>query len=141
MIDRELVNRKIALIAPDLDEVRSIVSRGLAAFLANRLEQVAVERFLERIVGRMIDVNYHLLTETGHPPPRDYYQSFIELGGRALPPEFAVRIAAAAGLRNRIAHEYDELDPARLFEGMESAARDIPIWIGHVVAYLDKETD
>jgi uncharacterized protein YutE (UPF0331/DUF86 family) len=137
MIDRELVDRKIVLIAPDLAEVQAIVARGRKAFLANRMEQVVVERYLERIIGRMIDVNYHLLTETGHPPPKDYYQSFIELGGRALPQEFAARIASAAGLRNRIAHEYDDLDPARLFEGMETAARDIPVWVKHVVAYLE----
>jgi uncharacterized protein YutE (UPF0331/DUF86 family) len=85
----------------------------------------------------MIDVNYHLLTELGQPPPRDYYQSFAELGGRVVPADFATRIAAAAGLRNRIAHEYDDIDPGRLFEGMEAAARDIPVWITHVVWFLD----
>jgi uncharacterized protein YutE (UPF0331/DUF86 family) len=138
MIDRELIDRKIVLIAPDLAELQAIVARGREAFLANRIEQVVVERYLERIIGRMIDVNYHLLTEIGQPPPRDYYQSFIELGGRALPPEFATRIASAAGLRNRIAHEYDDLDPARLFEGMAAAARDIPVWLAHVVAYLER---
>lgn len=141
MIDRELVDRKIVLIAPDLAEIQAIVARGLAAFLANRMEQVVVERYLERIIGRMIDVNYHVLTETGQPPPRDYYQSFIELGGRVVPPEFAARIASAAGLRNRIAHEYDDLDPSRLFEGMAAAARDIPVWLRHVLAYLESQAD
>lgn len=137
MIDRELVDRKIVLIAPDLAALQEIVARGRGAFLANRIEQVVVERYLERIIGRMIDVNYHLLTEMGQPPPRDYYQSFVELGGRVVPADFATRIAAAAGLRNRIAHEYDDIDPGRLFEGMEAAARDIPAWITHVVSFLD----
>ena len=54
-----------------------------------------------------------------------------------VPADFASRIDAAAGLRNRIAHEYDDIDPGRLFEGMEAAARDIPVWITHVVKYLD----
>lgn len=58
----------------------------------------------------MIDVNYHLLTEMGE---------------------------SAAGLRSRIANEYEELDPSRLFEGMTAAARDIPVWLKPVVAYLD----
>jgi uncharacterized protein YutE (UPF0331/DUF86 family) len=52
-----------------------------------------------------------------------------------------LRIASAAGLRNRIAHEYDDLDPARLFEGMEAAARDIPVWLTHVAAYLESVAD
>jgi uncharacterized protein YutE (UPF0331/DUF86 family) len=59
--------------------------------------------------------------------------------GRVMPQEFAAQIASAAGLCNRIAHEYDDLGPARLFEGMETAARDIPAWISHVVAYLESQ--
>ena len=32
-----------------------------------------------------------------------------------------------------------DLDPSRLFEGMEAAARDIPVWLRHVLAYLDSQ--
>jgi hypothetical protein len=28
------------------------------------------------MIGRMIDINYHLITEAGHAPPRDYDESF-----------------------------------------------------------------
>lgn len=141
MIDRELVNRKIVLIAPDLEELTTIVAGGREVFLTERLHQVVVERYLERIIGRMIDVNYHLLTETGHPPPKDYFQSFTELGGTVLPLTFARKIAYVAGLRNRIVHEYDEIDPSRLFDSLAAAAGDIPIYLKHVVEYLDKHPE
>ncbi len=65
----------------------------------------------------MIDINDHLLTESGHPPPTDYYASFLQLGTLGvLEATFAPRIAASAGLRNRIVHEYDELNPDRVFD-------------------------
>ena len=86
--------------------------------------------------GRMIDVNYHVLTESGQPPPRDYYESFTALGGIGeLDRDFAIRIAACAGLRNRIAHEYEAIDPARVHEALQSAVRDIPVYLRRVSDY------
>jgi len=72
-IDPALVTRKLLLIASDLDALRPVVSKGLEAYLANRVEQAFVERYLERMIGRMIDVNFHLITGAGQAPPSDYF--------------------------------------------------------------------
>jgi uncharacterized protein YutE (UPF0331/DUF86 family) len=95
------------------------------------------ERLLERIIGRMIDVNYHLLTESGQTPPRDYYDSFTDLVKlRVLPADFAARVARCAGLRNRIAHEYEDIDPARVHEALQAARFDIPEYLRRVEAFV-----
>ena len=95
------------------------------------------ERYLERMIGRMIDVNYHLIIGDGHAPPRDYYDSFTLLARlRVLPPAFASQIATCAGLRNRLVHEYDEIDPRRVYEGLVAAVRDIPEYLRRVHDYL-----
>ena len=91
------------------------------------------ERYLERMIGRMIDIDYHLITDTGHAPPRDNYESFTQFARRCiLPPPFASQIATCAGLRNRLVHEYDEIDPRRVHEGLVSAVRDIPEYLRYV---------
>ena len=114
MIDRELVTRKIVHIGGDLEELRKLGSPGLEAYLADRYKEILAGRFLERMISRLIHINYHVITRSGHPPPRDYYDSFPELGKMGiLEPEFASRIARSAGLRNRIVHEYDEIDPKK----------------------------
>lgn len=126
MIDSELVTRKIALKSRD-------------EYLGSARDQLAAERPIERIIGRMIDINYHLITETGHPPPSDYYESFVRLGTlQVLPPGFARRIAACAGLRNRLVHEYDEVDPAKVYEAVPAAAADIPEYLRRVHQYVEK---
>lgn len=53
-----------------------------------------------------------------------------------MPAAFASQIAACAGLRNRLVHEYDEIDP-RLHEGLPAAARDIPEYLRHVYRRLE----
>ena len=133
MVDRDLVTRKIALIVDDLRAVTPIAQKPVDDYLASATDEIVTERYLERMIGRMIDINYHLVTEAGHPPPRDYYESFTQLAKlRILSPAFASQIAACAGLRNRLVHEYDAIDPRRVYEGLQAAVRDIPEYLRRV---------
>lgn len=137
MIDRELVTRKIVLISGDLEELRKFDAAGLEAYLADPYKEILAERFLERMISRMIDVNYHIITGTGRTPPRDYYDSFTELGKMGiLDPQFASGIARAAGLRNRIVHEYDEIEPEKVFEALRSALVDLPVYLQAVLSFI-----
>jgi len=137
VIDRELVTRKIVLIGRDLEELRKLDAAGIEAYLADPYKEILAERFLERMISRMIDVNYHVITGSGHPPPRDYYDSFTELGKLGiLEPKFASRIARAAGLRNRIVHEYDEINPEKVFEAIRSALTDMPVYLQAVLSFI-----
>ena len=105
----------------------------------DRIDQAVAERHLERMIGRMIDVNYHLLTESAQAPPSDHYASFVQLVGLGvLDPPFAQRIEASAGLRNRIVHEYDEIDHRRVFEALTAALIDIPRYVSSVEAHLER---
>lgn len=142
MIDRELVTRKSLLIVRDLQALHTIATRDRTSYLSNSVDQVLVERYLERIIGRMIDVNYHLLTERGEAPPPDYHASFTRLAGiGALDPDFASRIASCAGLRNRIVHEYNELDHSKIFDALQAAIEDIPRYLTHVGEFVDRAAD
>lgn len=138
MIDPELVTRKLVLIAEDLAGIQELARQPLEEYLESLTSELVAERYLERMIGRMIDVNYHLLTESGQPPPRDYFQSFVDLAGLGvLDSTFARRIAACAGLRNRLVHEYDELDPRKVHEALATAVEDVPQYVDAVRKFLD----
>jgi uncharacterized protein YutE (UPF0331/DUF86 family) len=137
MIDNELVTRKILLITKDVDALRGLAAMTLDVFLESPIHAVVAERYIERAVGRMIDINYHLLTESGQAPPPDYYQSFIQLVSLGVyPADFGQRVAACAGLRNRIAHEYDDIDSRKLFEAVRQAVGDLPEYLSCVNDWL-----
>lgn len=134
-IDPQLVTRKLLLIAADIAALESIRDRGADAYAQNWIDQAVVERYLERVIGRMIDVNYHLLTANGHPPPADYHASFVRLAEIGiLEPDFARRIARSAGLRNRLVHDYEGLDHAKVFAALVDALGDVPQYIERVNA-------
>jgi uncharacterized protein YutE (UPF0331/DUF86 family) len=137
VIDKELVTRKVLLVTEDLRALGPLAAKPVAEYLASATDEVLAERYLERIIGRMIDINYHVLTESGQPPPPDYYQSFTALATIGmLDQAFAKSIAACAGLRNRITHEYEAIDPARVHEALQSAVRDIPEYLKRLAAHV-----
>lgn len=136
MIDPQLVTRKLVLIMQDLAALIDMARKDREAYLASPANEVVTERYLERTIGRMIDINYHLITELGHPPPKDYHDSFLMLGTLGIvPAQFAREIAFAAGLRNRLVHEYDEIDPERVYEALSIAVGHIPTYIKAIQEY------
>lgn len=80
MIDAILITRKITLISGDLQEIVNLSQREREGYLRDPHAEVPAERYLERAIGRMIDINFHIITESGHAPPRDYHDSFLRLG-------------------------------------------------------------
>lgn len=88
----------------------------------------------------MIDVNFHILVESGEAPPPDYYQSFVRLAELGVyDHEFAERITRSAGLRNRIAHEYDEIDREQVYAVLKSAQQDVPEYMKSIKGFLDRQ--
>lgn len=137
MIDTELVNRKLVMIAEDLARIEPLAARSRDAYLASETDETLAERYLERMIGRMLDVNFHLVVESGEAPPRDYFDSFLALGRlRVLTPELARQLAPCAGLRNRIAHEYDALDPGLVHEALAKAVTDVRDYLAAIRTHL-----
>jgi uncharacterized protein YutE (UPF0331/DUF86 family) len=137
VIDCELITRKMVLIGSDLEEITRLADMPLQEYLSDIRAEVLAERYLERVIGRMIDINFHMITESGQAPPRDYYDSFVIMGTLGiLPPDLARRIASCAGLRNRIVHEYDEIDPTRVHAALRDAARDVVAFLRQIESRL-----
>ena len=142
MIDPALVTRKMSLILQDLPALTELSHKPLEGYLANPVHEVLAERYLERVIGRMIDVNFHLITELGHSPPRDYHESFQLLGSLGiLPVELAREIAFSAGLRNRIVHEYDDIDARKVHEALQIALQQFPAYLGYIRRFIDALPD
>ncbi len=139
-LDKLLIRRKSALILEDLKDVERLARLTRSAFLASRDQQLMAERLLERIISRMIDINYHIVTQRDGVPPRDFYQSFTkmaELG--VLTSDLADALAPAAGLRNRLAHEYNEIDHAKVYEALGEVLSQAPRFLEAVEATLGSE--
>jgi len=148
-VDKKIITRKISLIQGDIIQLKKISRLSFKDFQENPENEILAERYLERIIGRMIDINYHLITEAGHPAPRDYYFSFIELGKltsplragaglNLLPGELSRDLAQFAGLRNVLAHEYNSIDNRKVWRGMKLLLKLLPQYLKGVSRVFKK---
>lgn len=136
-IDKQLISRKITLINTDLKSLKALSKLSLKTYLSKADYEALAERYLERVIGRMIDINYHILSEREKEIPTDFYNSFIALGKKKyLPAKLAETMANSAGLRNRLAHEYDEIDAKKVYEAMASCLKDVPKYLKSLVKSL-----
>jgi uncharacterized protein YutE (UPF0331/DUF86 family) len=120
-----------------LKSLKILSKFSLKTYLSKSEYETLAERYLERIIGRMIDINYHILSEKENEIPTDFYNSFIKLGRKKyLPSKLADNMANSAGLRNRLAHEYDEIDPKKVFGAIESCLKDVPKYLKNIVKSL-----
>jgi uncharacterized protein YutE (UPF0331/DUF86 family) len=80
MIDRSFINRKMSLIIEDVAEITRLSKLPREQYLKDSINETLAERYLERTIDRMIDINFHLITGLVHAPPKDDHESFIILG-------------------------------------------------------------
>jgi uncharacterized protein YutE (UPF0331/DUF86 family) len=136
-VDRLLVTRKFALVLGDLTDIERLARLDRSQFLADRTNQLVAERLLERVIGRMIDVNYHIITERAGLPPKDFHESFTKLAHLGvLPSDLAHGLAPAAGLRNRLAHEYNEIDYRKIYDALSDIGGRVTEYIAAIEAFL-----
>ena len=136
-IDADLVRRKIATISRNLDALAAVDGIALDAYRSDLYRTKGTERLLQETVEAAVDTNLHLLRTTGAAMPTDYYESFISLGQAGIiPQELAERLAPAAGLRNRLVHEYDDIDDKIVLEAVSEARESLREYIAAVERYV-----
>lgn len=139
IVDKKLIFRKINLIIRDLGKLKSISLLSWQEYQRKFDYEALTERYLERIIGRMIDINFHLIIESGCPPPEDYFSSFKTLGElKIIPKDLAERLSRLAGLRNRLAHEYDTVDERKIYNELKNILKELPIYLRAVEKFSGK---
>ena len=139
-VDQQLVERKLQRIAENLTELEKVHRQGWNHYQSTKLVRKGTEKYIQETVEAASDINSHILVEKGLGVPEDYYQGFIKLGeGRVIPFDLAQEIAPAAGLRNRIVHDYEKLDDRKVFDSIEKMFEIFPKYIQAVRNSLKME--
>lgn len=146
MIRPEFIRRKLHLIADDLGRMVRFKDETLESLTSDDIKLAAVERMLERIVMRAIDVNEHLVAELASGEERSarisYRDTFLMLGDLGVyPMEFAESIASSAGLRNILVHDYNDVDHRIVHGSIRTCLEDYRRYIEYVSGFLSSRED
>ncbi|HEX9579610.1 MAG TPA: DUF86 domain-containing protein [Gemmatimonadales bacterium] len=144
MLRPDFVERKLQLIAEDLLRLTGFRADSYEALTRDPIRLAAVERMLERIILRAIDVNEHIVSAlaTGAEEKSTrltYGDTFRRLADHGVcAPEFAERIARSAGLRNVLIHEYNDVDHRIVHGAIAVALEQYPEYVDAVRVFLER---
>ena len=95
------------------------------AFEADRTAREVVVLNLFVAIQACLDLAAHWLADEGWNVPDRYGELFVALADHGvIPRPLALRLVAAAGLRNLVAHQYGALDWVRIHATASSSALD-----------------
>ena len=125
-LEQAVLRRKLEHLQELLGLLRQEAHTPLQAFLADRRQQLLVERLLHLSVEAASDLLEHLLVQAFDSKPQTYTDTFRLAGQHGLiTADLAQRLLPAAGLRNRLVHDYEAIDPSRVHAAMASALQDL----------------
>ncbi|PIS34975.1 MAG: hypothetical protein COT36_04880 [Parcubacteria group bacterium CG08_land_8_20_14_0_20_38_56] len=125
MIDREIIKNKIRDILLYLKEIEPFLKLSPSEIIKDYTKLRTLERNFQLIVDSMVDINMHIISQKNLVPPDDYQSTFSILGeNKIIPIDFALKIAPAAGTRNRIVHRYGDIDKKKFITDIQKGASD-----------------
>jgi len=75
MLDKKFIKRKITLIQNELDNLLLIKETTIDDILKDPVKLAAMERFLERVINRALDINQHIIAENSQQAPLTYKET------------------------------------------------------------------
>ena len=136
-VEKEVIRRKIAVFIENLKALEAVKDITIEEYRDDIYKRKATERLLQELIEAAIDINTHIIVQTGNSVPDDYFESFIKAGEyNIIPKNIAGKLAPSAGLRNRLVHEYDLLDHSRILEAVKIAEDLYPRYIKAIEDYL-----
>lgn len=138
-VGKDIVRKKLEIIIENLKALEQVKDIAFEEYTVDFFTRKATERMLQELIEAAIDINTHIIVESGNAVPDSYYESFIKLGEmRVLPADLAEKLAPSAGLRNRLVHEYDVLEHSMVLDAVGMAEDLYAEYIREIDDYISK---
>lgn len=139
-IDKYLVEEKIKEIEIYVRELEILTAFSEKEILDDFTKLRALEREFQLIIDEMIHLNLHFISRLSLNPPSDFESSFeiIATKTKIFPYDFAIKIAPAVGLRNKLVHKYEKVSKRFFIEQVKNEYKDFSQYVSYVKYYIDK---
>lgn len=126
MVDRRVIGRKLDQIEHHLERIRSLPDLSLEAFKNDVANQDIFLFNLTQAIQNCIDIATHIVSDEGWGMPGTQSEGFDILKEKGvIQAELTERLVSMVGFRNRVIHEYEELDLDIVYSIWQKRVRDI----------------
>lgn len=138
-LEADIIRRKLAVIIENLRALTPMIAMPPHQYAEDIYKRKATERLLQELIEAAIDINTHIVVQTGNQAPADYYHTFIRMGELGiLQMDLALKLAPSAGLRNRLVHEYDAVENSLVLESVKMADEFYSEYVKEIVEFLSR---
>jgi uncharacterized protein YutE (UPF0331/DUF86 family) len=120
-LNKDLVERKLALLTQYLGELKPILEISETRFVSDPMVHHAAERLVELLIECAGSINTEISQAVGGIPPSDYYSSFFSLSSTGwIDRDTAEALARWARLRNTLVHRYESVGLDELYRELQA---------------------
>lgn len=135
MVDKAVLADRIAAVRDATSRVRSILPASADSFVRDRTAREVVIFNLFVAIQTCLDLASHWLADEGWDVPRTYGDIFAALAEHdVVDGALALRLTAASGLRNLVAHQYGIADWQRVYAIAASDLGDLDAFCAALAA-------
>lgn len=137
-MSKAALTNKLKRIEIDIDKLRLLEVNDIAD-LDNFMKYHSAERLIEKIVDAAVGINQMILREKFSNPIKTSKETFTDLAGfGVLTADFANEISKSVGLRNKIIHEYDQVDAETFFHSIGLCQKQYKEYLRQLINWIDK---
>lgn len=141
MLDKTFIRNKIGILSDTVNILKKILDESdLETIRVDILKLPAVERYFQRAVDLMVDINTHIINNGDFGTVDDLQSTFKMLGDfNVLEKEFSGKVAPIVGVRNMLVHWYEKLDTKLFLDNLKKNFADFKTYIIQIGSYLEND--
>ena len=125
-VNTEKLQKKLAQLEIFTQDVRSMRDSAKTDYTIKSMTEAAAERRLEKAIQCAIDIASYIVAQEAMGTPTQYKDVFFFLGRvGVLPPDLTDRLESMVGFRNKLIHQYETIDPIRIYELVQTDIDDL----------------
>ena len=138
-MDPEVVERRLRRLLEAVEVLKDYQRLSVEELAATPQVYWAVQHGLQICIQAVLDIATHLVAASGARIGDNYRSYIVALGALGVVPnEFAQRLAAMAGFRNILVHEYLDVDLGEVHRVLTQNLGDFQEFARYILEYLSK---
>ena len=139
--DNEAIIKKIEELRDSLQKLQEFHEMDKNAYISDYHNYGLAEHYMQQALEKVLDISRHLVLSLEFKMPDDSHNLFSLLAkAKILSAEFVKRNTKLAGFRNRLVHDYDEIDHQKTYEYLRAHMEDLRNFIKQVSKYILKQS-
>lgn len=137
MVDKDVLQDKIAFIEENIDKMQQLADLPAEKFLSSFCYTDSAKYLLQTSIEAMLDIAHHIIARERYRVPESYADAFSVLAEQGIVPQEKVPVLRQmAKFRNRVVHLYHQVDNSQIYQFLHDGIRDIKEYVQAVIMHV-----